>query len=111
MTDFIHKKLAAGSWFKLTLLEQLSNIGSEVIRAILWRQKKDLNYSRQAFLRALELLDLTIADSRWIKRLKELTRLREVLGDYFIDKNKYHTTDESLQKYFYAFAYAVRKNK
>lgn len=109
--SFIHKDLAAGRWFKLSLIEQLANTGSEVQRAIIWKNKGDSNYSFRAFCRALELLDLTIVDTRWRKRLKELTRTREILCDYFAGKNEYHTTDAFLQKYFYHFTYYARKDK
>ncbi|TSC78477.1 MAG: hypothetical protein G01um101429_750, partial [Parcubacteria group bacterium Gr01-1014_29] len=33
MKQFIHKELAEGRWFQLSLMEQLGNIGSEVGRA------------------------------------------------------------------------------
>jgi len=103
-----HKELAAGRWFELSFVEQMANIGSEVERAIKWRQKNNKDYSQAAFERALELLDLTIADKKMIKRLKELTRLREALADYFAFNNSYKSTDESWQKYFLAFNYAAR---
>jgi len=63
-----------------------------------------------AFERALELLDLTISDSKNIKRLKELLRLRETLADYFAFENEYKSTDKSWQNYFYAFNFAARIN-
>lgn len=92
-------------------MEQLANVGSEVERTIAWRKKGDLGISQRAFERALELLDLTIADPRWQKRLKELVRAREVLVDYFYGDNEYQSTDESLQKYFYYFTYAAQLEK
>lgn len=61
----------------------MANIGSEVGRMISWRGK-NANYSAKAFERALELLDLTIVDSKNRPHLKELVRLREVLADYFV---------------------------
>jgi len=106
--NYQHKSLAAGKWQKLNLIEQLANVGSEVERTISWRKKKDKAYSKQAFFRALELLDLSIADPKNKKRLKELTRLREVLVDYFWGKNQFHSSDKLWQKYFYAFSYATR---
>jgi len=33
MKKILHKELAAGKWFKLSLAEQMANIGSEVSRA------------------------------------------------------------------------------
>ena len=103
-----HRKLASGRWAKLTFFEQMAHIGSEVERAISWRNKKNDLYSQKAFNRALELLFLTIADRRNKKRLKELTRLYEVLVDYFFGRNQYSSSDELWQKYFYAFNYAAR---
>jgi hypothetical protein len=102
-----HQELAAGRWFRLSLVEQLANVGSEIERAIRWRGKGNAEYGRRAFERALELLDLTIADERNRSRLKELTRLREVLADYFWFDNRYGSCDESWQKYFHAFTYAA----
>ena len=55
----------------------------------------------------LELLDLTIADAKHRSRLRELTRLREVLADYFWFDNCYGSTDESWGRYFHAFTHAA----
>jgi len=103
----MHKQLASGRWFELSLIEQLANVGTDIERAIQWRKKGNLEYSRQAFERALELLDLTIADPKNRRRLKEPCRVREMLVDYFVYDNKYGSTDELWQKYFFAFNYAA----
>jgi len=108
--NFQHKKLAGGKWQKLSFIEQMANIGSEVERAIKW-SKKNCEYSRQAFERVLELLDLTISDKNNLSRLKELVRLREILVDYFQFNNIYQSTDQKWQNYFYAFNYAARLGK
>lgn len=103
----IHKNLASGRWFELSLVEQLANVGSDIERTIQWKNKGDLLYSQQAFERALDLLDLTIADPKNRKRLKEIVRLREVLADYFVFDNEYKSTDKAWQNYFFAFNYAA----
>lgn len=104
----IHKELASGRWFKLSLLEQLANVGSDIERTIQWKRKGDLEYSSAAFERALELLTLTIIDPKNRgPRLKELCRVREALIDYFMCDNEYGSTDEAWQNYFYAFNYAA----
>jgi hypothetical protein len=113
--NFIHKESAAGRWQKFSICEQMANIGSEVERTMSWRQKGNEEYSRQAFERALELVDLTIDDPKnhtpeTRGRLKEICRLREVLVDYFAFDNIYGSTDELWHKYFYAFNYAARLN-
>jgi hypothetical protein len=109
MTDFQHKNLASGRWFGMNFLEQMANIGSEVERTILWREKNK-EYSQKAFDRALELLDLTIADKKNSskQKLKELLRLRETLADYFEFDNQYRSSDNSWRNYFYGFNYASR---
>lgn len=106
-----HKSLASGRWAKMTFAEQMANIGSEVERTISWKKRGNEEYSRLAFERALELLDLTVSDAKGAGRLKELMRVREVLVDHFMYKNQYSSTDESWQKYFYAFNYMARAGR
>lgn len=100
---FMHKELAHGRWFTFSLMEQLGHVGSEVDRAIHWSKKDDITASRNAIDRALDLIDLTLADARWKGRRGEVCRMREVLCDRFYGDNAYHSTDESLQKYFLYF--------
>jgi hypothetical protein len=103
-----HKDLTADRWKAFSFCEQMANIGSEVFRAINWRQK-NREFSQLALERALELLDLTLETSvRSSSRLKELARLRETLVDYFNFDNEYCSTDNSWQNYFNAFNYAAR---
>ncbi|MFH1561387.1 MAG: hypothetical protein ABID04_02295 [Patescibacteria group bacterium] len=108
--NYQHQNLAEDGWAKLTVVEQLANVGSEVERTISWKKKNNLEYSRLALERALELLGFSISLPQNRKRLKELTRLRELLIDYFLCQNQYQSSDVLWQKYFYAFAYAARVN-
>ncbi|HEX2956703.1 MAG TPA: hypothetical protein VHO70_07720 [Chitinispirillaceae bacterium] len=108
---FQHAEYASGKWFTMSLCEQMGNIGSEIERTISWRNKGNREYSIQAFYRALELLYFTIKDKKNRKRLRELTRVKEVLIDYFLFDNQYKSTDKLWQNYFYAFAYAARNAK
>jgi hypothetical protein len=48
-----HRDLAAGRWRSLSFVEQLANVGSEVERALNWRQKQNTDYSLLALDRAL----------------------------------------------------------
>jgi len=107
----IHKDLVGEPWNRLSIAEQMANVGCDVERAIRWRNKGNLDYSRSAFERALELLMFTIADPKNIKRLSELCRLKEVLGDYFAGNNEYASTDEGWQKYFFNFNYMAALEK
>jgi hypothetical protein len=103
----VHTELAGGRWQTFSLVEQLANVGSEVERAIGWSKKNRPDYSMNAFYRGLELLDLTIADPRHRRRLKELTRLREVLLDYFFGSNEFGSSDLAWHRYFHAFGMAA----
>jgi hypothetical protein len=89
----------------------MANIGSEIERTITWKAKKKPDYSRRAFERALELLDLTIADAKNRARLRELTRVREALADHFAFDNDYRSSPESWQRYFTPFLIAARGNR
>ena len=106
-----HRTLAEGRWQQLTLMEQLGNVGSEVERALNWKSKGNDEYGRKALERALELLELTIADPRHRGRLRELTRSREVLLDYFLGHNEFGSTERSWRSYFRAFAYRARAGR
>ena len=103
-----HKEAAAGRWFQLSFAEQMSNVGSEVERTISWKAKGRLDFSERAFERALELLDLSVADAKNRTRLKELLRVREGMSDHFVFDNFYQSSDESWQRYFRVFLNAVR---
>jgi hypothetical protein len=107
---YLHADLAAGRWQTLSLFEQLANVGSDVARAARW-QGKDPQRCEQAFLRALELLDLTIADDRWKGRRKELTRARELLCDAMEGGTAYGSDLASLDRYFFHFAVAARAGR
>ncbi len=107
----VHGTLAQGRWRQLSLVEQLANIGSEIGRAAHARSQGREDRSRNALERGLELFDLTIADSRWRHRLKEIARAREVVCDFFVGDNAYGSTAESLERYFLAFAIAARAGR
>ncbi|HAZ28500.1 MAG TPA: hypothetical protein DCY48_01850 [Candidatus Magasanikbacteria bacterium] len=107
----IHQSLAGGRWQEFSLSEQLGNVGSEVHRAILFFKKNDMKRFASSLDRALELLDLTIGDSRWHGvRRQELTRARESFCSLFYDEHPYDTP-ERLDAYFTQFGFAARQNR
>lgn len=109
--NYQHKNLTNERWQGFSFFEQMANVGSEIERAIKWKNKGNAAYSALAFERALELLDLTIGATKSGSHLKELLRLREILVDYFFCENIYSSSDEKWQKYFYAFNFAARKDR
>lgn len=106
-----HAGLAAGRWEQLSLLEQMAHIGGEVERAFLWRSKNNAEYSKKAAERALELLDLSLAATRNLPRLKELTRTREALVDHLFGTNEFGSDETGWRKHFSHFTLAVRKDR
>ena len=106
-----HRELSAGRWKQLSFVEQMANIGGEIERALKWRAKNNPDYSQRAFERALELLDLTLDAHTEPPRLKETTRLREALVDFFAGENTFSSSDRSWRNYFLPFTYAARRNR
>jgi hypothetical protein len=105
-----HPELAAGRWQRLSLAEQLANVGAEVGRMRRRRGGQEAPAS-PAFERALELLDLTLADPRWRGRRRELARAREMLCDAAFGGREYGATLDDVDRYFLAFAVAARRGR
>ena len=106
--SYQHKDLAAGRWAQLSLAERMAHIGGEVEHALKWREKNNADYSRMAFERALELIDLSLEYPHKHTHLKEIARLREALVDYFSGTNEFKSTESSWRSYFSPFMYAAR---
>lgn len=98
-------------WHKLSLMEQLANIGSEINRAMHWQEINDRESQKKALSRALDLINLTIAYWQSHFRIKELSRLKEVVCAMFIGRNEYLISLDTLRDYFLAFALAVRRGR
>ena len=96
-------------WNKLTLVEQMANIGSEVSRTINWKDKNKSD-TQKSFYRALELIELTQTDSKNKNRLKEISRVKEMLVDWYLGNPLYKSTDQDWQRYFLQFNLAARIN-
>ena len=98
-------------WQKLSLIEQLANIGSEIYRVRMW-QGKDKKLFENSTLRVLDLFNLTLSDPKNKGRLKEVARVKELFLDSVYNGGKeYRTTLDDLDKYFYQFALIVSKKR
>lgn len=104
-----HADLASGRWKEMTLSEQMANIGSEVSRALNWRNKGNEEYSRKAAIRALELIDLSLECKGSLPRLREVARMREAVVDYFFGDNEFSSTESLWRSYFDHFNYAAQQ--
>jgi len=96
-------------WSNFSIFEQMANIGAEVGRTMTWRKKGNNKMSKDAFYRALELIDFTVGDSKNKNSLKEILRMREILVDYFVGNNIYKSNDSAWNKYFLYFNVAARR--
>lgn len=110
MRKIFHQELASGRWFKLSLPEQLANIGSEVGRASKW-QRRDENIFWGAVERALELFDLTLTDNRWRGRHREIARVKEVFCDAVFGGKDYQSFLKDIELYFLPFVFLVGRQR
>lgn len=97
-------------WARLTLYEQLGNIGSEVGRALAAKRRGDQKSSLAALYRGLDLFDITA--SIWSRqqktlRTRELLRAREQFAEAIITEKD----DPRLEDYFMYFALAARAGR
>lgn len=105
----IHATLADGRWGRLTIVEQLANVGSEVERAIRAHEAGKEERFDRALDRALELFDLTAADDRWSgPRRREVLRSREEFCRLFFGEPG-EGSARGLRDYFLYFAIAARR--
>jgi hypothetical protein len=103
---------ATERWLKLTLVEQLANVGSEVERAIRAKHEGRVTRFDNALARALELFDLTAADDRWRgPRRREILRAREEFCRLFFSDDVPPGSAAGLQRYFLAFATVARRRR
>lgn len=91
------------TWYDMPVTCQISNIGSEVNRAIRWKNKENSQRMIMFCEKAIEFLQLSISDPKNKHRIREFEFCIEELQDYFIGENIYETTDEMLTKYYDAF--------
>lgn len=91
------------SWYAMTIGEQISNVGSEVNRAIRWKNKGDEQKKINFCNKAISFLQIIMNDPKNLHRKGELSFCIEELQDYFFGNNEYGTTDEMLRKYYDAF--------
>ncbi len=97
----------ASRWARLSLYEQMGNIGSEVGRAMNAMQRNDQPALEGAYYRGLDLIDATVASWSSEARRRELLRAREE----FTSAVGTRTIDKPLEAYFMQYAFAARAGK
>ena len=96
-------------WAKMTLFEQMGNIGSEVGRALSAKHQGDNDSMNSALFRGLDLIDATakLWAQKYPFRNRELLRAREL----FVQSVLTDKEDKTLENYFMQFAIAARLNR
>lgn len=102
--------MESNKWHSLYLAEQMANIGSEAARLIKLKGAGEKEAMEKSLARALQLVDLTLSDSRWRGRLQEIARMREVLIDFCFGEGVFATSEAMLKNYFLPFALLSRAN-
>lgn len=95
-------------WQKLSLAEQLGNIGSEISRARHWEELNDSASRQQALERALELIGYTLSIKHRWPGLKEASYLNEIICDLVGKTNFYNISLLMVEKFCLAFGFKVR---
>lgn len=98
-------------WARMSILEQMGNIYSEVGRSLQARRRGDSQGQEAAMIRALDLFDATteLLVSEKSPRSREVLRARDQYVSLFYDASL-SNTEQSLEKYFMQYALAARNN-
>jgi hypothetical protein len=99
-------------WAKLTILEQMGNIGAEVGRAISAKRRGDGARMEGAVNRALDLFSATVEtllkDKAQRHRAREVLLSRDEFMSILYDEGRFGEADK-IEAYFMNFAMAARK--
>ncbi|OGE79298.1 MAG: hypothetical protein A2751_04885 [Candidatus Doudnabacteria bacterium RIFCSPHIGHO2_01_FULL_46_14] len=101
--------VTADRWQRMTLPQQLGAVGSEFSMYTLLLKKEAFIDAGKSLNEVLRLIDLTISDSRWLNRVKDLTRFRKILCDTTQGQSVHQASVEKLQDYLLSFALLERK--
>lgn len=93
------------SLFKMSFEMQISNVGSEVHRAIRWKNRGDEKGKIEFCKKSIEFLEMMKEDPKNRNRKEELDFRIGELEDYFLGDNHLNTTDDKLIEYYDAFLY------
>lgn len=94
-------------WYDMPVWMQISNIGSEVERAIKWKNRGDRQKAENFCRKAIDFWNLSLSDPKNKHREGEFVSAIDELKDYFLGNNEYKTNDEILRRYYDAFLYRL----
>lgn len=92
------------SWFTLSLVQQMINIGNEVKRAV----KFDSNSNKKSMFldKAIQYTELTMKDPKNLRVLPELNISKMVLEDYK-GEHLLNCTKEQINNYYSAYIHLL----
>ncbi len=90
-------------WWKMTVGQQIANVGSEVARAIRNKRRGDMERAEEFCIHAVEMLGYSKLDPKNVNRRKELMLAQEELVDYILGENRFNNDDKSIMKWYDAF--------
>ena len=93
-------------WNKMTVSEQILNIGGEVQRAVDRKERHDEHNTQIYLNKALDWLALSKNDPKNERRISELDAAEEELRDYFEDNN-WGNDANSIMGYWNSFLSAI----
>jgi hypothetical protein len=82
-----HKNLSVDKWSEYSGGQQILMIANEINRAKNSLIKNNSDDALSCYERALDLIDITLQDSKWKNKLKELLRCREFIGTLYYEKS------------------------
>ena len=91
-------------WFKLSLVQQMVNIGNEVKRGL--KCSSDPEKKSMFFDKAIRYTQLSMEDPQNAHVLPELSICKEVLEDYR-GEHKLACTGEQISRYYQAYQYLL----
>ena len=97
-------------WAKMTINEQMGNIGSEVGRAIIAYRTGNKDRVDRAIDRAVDLFSATVealVGTKHSYRLREVLRAREEFLRLFFD-GTFESDADKIERYFMNYAFAAR---
>jgi hypothetical protein len=105
MIDHFNKE----NWSKMTMFEQMGNIGSEVGRACNAKKVGDSESMQAAMYRGVDLMDYTAELWAHVNtgRTRELLRAKEVFVASILSEN----VDTDIENYFFQYAMAARRDR
>ncbi|MCM1107250.1 MAG: hypothetical protein NC355_09945 [Blautia sp.] len=92
------------TWFELSLVQQMINIGNEVKRGL--KFDSDSDKRNMFFQKAIQYTQLTMEDSKNVHVLPELLISKEVLEDYS-GEHSLACTGEQINRYYQAYQYLL----